>query len=47
MIDGFIRVGVDVNSHGVDGLTPTVLALYLPEEQAIKTMSHLLRKGQM
>ncbi|RTE68443.1 hypothetical protein BHE90_017179 [Fusarium euwallaceae] len=45
VIDGFVRVGVDVNSQSLDGVTPTVFALYLPEERAIETISHLFERG--
>ncbi|KAL6359117.1 hypothetical protein LRP88_09317 [Fusarium phalaenopsidis] len=44
-IDGFVEDGVDVNSHCLDGAVPTVFALYLPEEQAIKTLFRLFENG--
>ena len=40
-----VTIGLPSAVHGTDGVTPTVFALYLPEEQAIGAMSHVFKKG--
>ncbi|KAM5353277.1 hypothetical protein ACJZ2D_016822 [Fusarium nematophilum] len=43
--DFITRDGVDADFEDIDGATPTVFALYLPEKEAMQTISCLFEEG--